>query len=250
MADYRVRLDVFEGPMDLLVYLIRKNEIDIYDIPIALIADQYNSFLEQIDVLDLEKAGEFLLMSATLLQIKSRMLLPGPVDEEGEYEDPRTELVEKILEHMQFSEIAEQMRSLEHQSLNRAERGYSELEALETAREGGDAGPLIEATVNELIMAFGRLLVRAAEPEPVHRVEREQISVAERTREILGMLKGRGKLLFSDLLDQGSSRLRVVVTLVALLEMARRGELAVEQSDVFSELWIARRRRKKKAGHD
>ncbi|MEA1996973.1 MAG: segregation/condensation protein A, partial [Gemmatimonadota bacterium] len=129
MKDYQVRLDFFEGPMDLLVYLIRKHEIDIYDIPIALIADQYLKYVSMIEAsLDLEKAGDFLLMAATLLQIKSRMLLPGSETEGEEYEDPRTELVEKILEYMQFKEIADHMRRLENVSVSQAERGLSEVE--------------------------------------------------------------------------------------------------------------------------
>jgi segregation and condensation protein A len=136
MEDYQVRLEFFEGPMDLLVYLIRKNDIDIYDIPIALIADQYLDYVTRIETLNLEKAGDFLLMAATLLQIKSRMLLPGPEIEGEEFADPRTELVEKILEYMQFKEIAEKMRCLEDLSGSQAERGFSEVEFYRAQEDG------------------------------------------------------------------------------------------------------------------
>ena len=237
MSDYQVRLDVFEGPMDLLVYLIRKEEIDIYDIPIALITDQYLSYIEQIEIMNLEKAGDFLLMAATLLRIKSRMLLPGEPVEGEEYEDPRTELVEKIIEYLQFKEIAEHMQALEKSSLNQAERGFSELDL-----QSEDQEPQVEATVSELILAFGRLMIKGPPPEPIHRVEREQISAAVRTEEIRRMLRKKGRLLFSDLVAGRPDRRFLVVTLVVLLEMARRGEIIVEQDELFSEVWIARRR--------
>jgi len=239
MADYQVQLDVFEGPMDLLVYLIRKNEIDIYDIPIALITDQYLSHIDRIEAMDLEKAGDFLLMAATLLQIKSRMLLPREAAEEEEYEDPRTELVEKIIEYLQFKEIAEHMRALEKLSLSQAERGFSELE-----QHSEEQDPQVEATINELILAFGRLLVKGPPPEPVHRVERERLSTGKRTEEIRRMLSKKGRVLFSDLLAGRTSRMFLIVTLVALLEMARRREIVVEQGELFTEIWIARRKRK------
>jgi len=237
MTDYQVSLDVFEGPMDLLVYLIRKNEIDIYDIPIALITDRYLSYIEQTEIMDLEKAGDFLLMAATLLRIKSRMMLPGEPIEGEEYEDPRTELVEKIIEYLQFKEIAEHMLALEKSGLSQAERGFSELDL-----QSEDQDPQVEATVNELILAFGQLMLKGPPPEPVHQVEREQISATERIREIRRMLKKKGRLLFSDLVAGRPGRRFLVVTLVALLEMARRGEIIVEQDDLFSEVWIARRR--------
>jgi segregation and condensation protein A len=242
MADYQVQLDVFEGPMDLLIYLIRKNEIDIYDIPIALITDQYVSYLDRMEMLDLEKAGDFLLLAATLLQIKSRMLLPGEISDDEQYEDPRTELVEKILEYLQFKEIADHMRDMEKSSLGQAERGFSEL-----GLEDDNQDPQVEATVNELILAFGRLLLKVPPPEPVHRVATEQVSAAERTEEIRKMLSKKRKLLFSDLLEGRVSRMFLVVTLVALLELARRREIVIEQDKLFSEIWIARKKGQKAA---
>jgi len=250
MEDYQVRLEFFEGPMDLLVYLIRKNEIDIYDIPIALIADQYLDYVTRIETLNLEKAGDFLLMAATLLQIKSRMLLPGPEIEGEEFADPRTELVEKILEYMQFKEIAEKMRCLEDLSGSQAERGFSEVEFYR-AQEDGE--PQVEATVNELILAFSRLLTQASRPEPVHRVLRERISTASRVRQIREILSRKRRVLFSDLAAGGTGRLFLVITLVALLEMAKGGEIKVEQNDPFTEIWIARARLKpveEKAGEE
>jgi len=241
MEDYQVHLDVFEGPMDLLVYLIRKNEIDIYDIPIALVAGQYLEYVARIEKLNLEKAGDFLLMAATLLQIKSRMLLPRPEGEDEEWEDPRTELVEKIVEYLQFKEVAEHMRRLEETSQRQAERGFSELEMFRRTEE---QEPEIDATVNELILAFGRLLLKNLEPEPVHRVTREKISSARRIRDIRELLARKRRILFSDLLDERSSRMFIVVTLVALLEMAKGGEIKVDQADIFGQLWIARRQLK------
>lgn len=246
MSDYQVRLEVFEGPMDLLVYLIRKHEIDIYDIPIALIADQYMQYVTSSDILNLEQAGDFLLMAATLLHIKSRMLLPRPEIDDEDYEDPRTELVEKIVEYLQFKEIAEHMRSLEALSRRQAERGLDEMALI--SREGDAAreeDPQIDATINDLILAFGRFLAKKSETPPVHRVVREKISTAQRVGLIRKLLAEKKKVLLSELAPEGSSRLFVVVTLVALLEMARQGEIRVEQNENFSEIWIARAGRKR-----
>ncbi|HLA40569.1 MAG TPA: segregation/condensation protein A, partial [Candidatus Glassbacteria bacterium] len=242
MDDYQVHLDVFEGPLDLLVYLIRKNEIDIYDIHIALLAGQYLEYVARIERINLEKAGDFLLMASSLLQIKSRMLLPRPEGEDEAWEDPRTELVEKILEYLQFKEVAEHMRRLEEASARQAERGFSELELYRRSEEDQTE---IDATVNELILAFGHLLVRQRQPEPVHRVTGEKISAAGRIRAIREILAARRRVLFSDLVDESSTRMWIVVTLVALLEMAKGGEITVDQADTFGQLWIARRRLKK-----
>jgi len=230
--------------MDLLVYLIRKNEIDIYDIPIALIADQYLEYVSRIQSLNLEKAGDFLLMAATLLNIKSRMLLPRPEGEEEDYEDPRTELVEKIVEYMQFKEIADYMRTLEDRSSKQAERGFSEVDLYSVTAEGD---PGIEATLNDLILAFSRLLLKPPVTETVHRVVREKISTTERVNQIRELLSQQERVLFTDLLPGRSTRIFLVVTLVALLEMAKGGEIKVEQADAFSTIWIARARLKKPA---
>ena len=238
MEDYQVHLDIFEGPMDLLVYLIRKHEIDIYDIPIAMLAEQYLEYVARIEKLDLELAGDFLLMASTLLAIKSRMLLPRGDVEDEDWEDPRRELVEKIVEYMQFKEIAGHMRRLEDDSARRAERGWSEVEYF---RRSEEIEPEIDATINELILAFGRLLLRKPAPEPVHRVARERISTAKRVRDIREMLGARKRVLFEDLVPEDSSRMFVVVTLVALLEMAKRTEIKVDQADSFGKLWIAAR---------
>jgi segregation and condensation protein A len=239
MDDYQVRLDVFEGPMDLLVYLIRKHEIDIYDIPIALLADQYLEYVTRIEQLDLESAGDFLLLASTLLQIKSRMLLPRPAEEGEDWEDPRRELVEKIVEYMQFKEIAEHMRRLEDDSARRAERGWSEVEYF---RRDEALEPEIDATVNELILAFGRLLVREPPPEPVHAIAREKVSAARRVRAIRRLLSEKKRVPFEELVSENSNRMFIVVTLVALLEMAKGGEIKVDQADTRGQLWIARRR--------
>ena len=235
MADYQVRLDFFEGPLDLLVYLIRKNEIDIYDIPIAMLTEQYMAYMEDIEALDLDQAGDFLMMAATLLQIKSRMLLPGPDPDDEDYEDPRTELVEKILEYMQFREIAEKMREYENEWSTRAARGYSEIgEIMDSDEE--EIEPEVDASINELILAFGRLMLRAPEPEPVHSVKRETVTTGQRVTAIRKALAMGKPVHLGDIVPVGSTRMFMVVTIIALLEMAKRGELKVEQTDTFGEV--------------
>lgn len=244
MADYQVRLDFFEGPLDLLVYLIRKNEIDIYDIPIAMLTEQYMAYMEDIEALDLDQAGDFLMMAATLLQIKSRMLLPGPDPDDEDYDDPRTELVEKILEYMQFREIAERMREYESDWSTRSARGYSEIgDIVESGEE--ELEPEVDASVNELILAFGRLMLREPAPEPVHLVKRESITTAQRVTAIRKALSHGKPVHLGDIVPAGSTRMFLVVTLVALLEMAKRGELKVEQTDTFGEVILSLAGKKK-----
>jgi segregation and condensation protein A len=231
---YGVVLEVFEGPLDLLLYLIHKDELDIYDIPVARITAQYLAFLDQLHRLDLEQASGFILMAATLMRIKAQMLLPReevPGEEEGF--DPRAELVRHLLEYQQFKEIAEWLdaqRAARHDVfLRRSGLG------------GGEAGAdLHPVSLFDLLVAYQQLLVRVPR-EAVHRIVEAQVSVEECIAQVLALLEQRERLRFFDLV-RGRGRNTLLATFVALLELLRQQRVHAQQAQPFDEIWIERRR--------
>ncbi|HUP02007.1 MAG TPA: segregation/condensation protein A [Gemmatimonadota bacterium] len=234
----------FEGPLDLLVYLVQTNEVDIYDIPIALIAEQFLEYVESMTPERLAEAGDFLLMAATLLRIKAQMLLPQPTaGDEEKIEDPRRELVLKIIEYQQFLEIAEHLR--EHESARRLvfPRGYRdwvEEDAAEDAAGGtreGRGEPGGRASLADLLRAFAALM-RQAERDRAHRLEPLPISIEDKVRFIRRHLLGAGRTTLRELFLPAEPRAYWIVTFIALLEMAREGELRLRQGDTFGEVHV------------
>ncbi|GIW39624.1 MAG: segregation and condensation protein A [Candidatus Binatia bacterium] len=220
------RLDVFDGPLDLLLHLIKKNEVEITDIPVARITEQYLEVLEFMEELRLDVAAEFLVMAATLLLIKSRMLLPeepsGAAAEDGE-EDPRTELVRRLLEYQRYREAASILAG--------RPQLYQEVFPRPDAEEAEEPEPgPTKVSVWELLDAFRRVLERTR-AAPVHRVERERVSLRDRVRLVLGALAARRRLTFDSLFEGSWTRLELVVTFLAVLELVRLGAVAAEQPE-------------------
>jgi segregation and condensation protein A len=232
MEGYTVKVDVFEGPLDLLLHLIKQNQLDIYDIPIALITEQYLEYIKIMKALDLTIAGEFLVMAATLMYIKSRMLLPAPIEEEEEEgEDPRAELVQRLVEYKRFKEAALQ---LSQQAL--LERDVFIRPAHEIEIEDGE----IEADLFHLLDALRELLMRQ-EVEDFHEVTLERVTLRERMRELYERLQGvREAVPFSALFTPFVSRVELIVTFLALLELIKSGMLRAYQREVFGPLWVTR----------
>jgi segregation and condensation protein A len=227
-AAYAVKVPAFEGPLDLLLHLIRVNEVEITDIPIALIAEQYLEYLELLHELDLDLAGEYLVMAATLAWIKSRLLLPPDgLDEEGEGPDPRAELIARLLEYQRFKEV----------SLELGERhllGRDVFEAHGAGLEAPATGEReIEVGLFELIEAFRRVLRRPLHTGQAHAVEVESVTVSDRMRAVLRQLSEREALDFEELLLEGvrgaPRRAILVATFLAVLELTRLALLRVYQ---------------------
>lgn len=239
----RVKVEAldFEGPIDLLVYLVQKNEVDVYDIPIALIAEQFLGALESMSPERLESAGEFLLMAATLMRIKAQMLLPRPeLGEDEEIEDPRRELVMMILEYQQFREVADQLKDRETAQNELFPRGDTMRGLLPDApgfEDVVDEAPGRRATLGELLRAFAEVMQQAAR-ERVHRLDPIGITIEEKVRFVRARLRGDGRTSFRDLFVAGEPRSHWIVTFVALLEMAREGELRLRQGDRFGEIHV------------
>ena len=229
-ADYRLKLDVFEGPFDLLLYLIKKDEVDIYDIPIAKITEQYLGFLEKMRGQGIDIASEWLVMAATLVQIKSRILLPleeEQGDELFEESDPRMELVEKLLEYRRYKEVA---RALEERELNEMEvfrRNVGDLEST----------PDIEVDLYDLISAFKNVVDYAAET-PFTEVALEEFTVEGKIGEIEERLEALGSLSWNEIFAEGRSLSEMVCIFLAILELIRLGKLRVRQSRSFGDIRV------------
>ncbi len=233
---YRVTLEHFEGPLDLLLFLIQRAEVDVYDIPIARITDQYLEFLDAMQALDLDIAGEFILMAATLMAIKSRLLLPTPVlDEEGEIADPRAELVRQLVEYRRFRAASEHLGKLWEE--RRGIRGRGSAAALPEAPE-----PELEVGLFALISAYRRVLDQASVRAAARpRIAVEPVRIEDRVRLIRAWIGRRPRLRLSELLVEAKSRIEVIVTFMAILELVRLGEIGVRQPDLFADLYLQRK---------
>lgn len=237
--DHSVQLPVFEGPLDLLLFLIRKNEIDIYDIPIQQITRQYLSILRNMEAMKIEIAGEFFVMAASLMFIKSRMLLPkddqlkqpeDEVDEEGV--DPRWELVQQLLEYKKFKEAAKQLEGLSFEASNLLAREWNSRDEPPAER------PLRPVDRIELWNVFNRVLRRLSEKIVVGQIHDETVTVSECMETILIRLKTTSEFRFTDLFtdEKGINPSLIVATFLALLELTRLKQLELEQTDNFSDI--------------
>jgi len=221
-SDYKVILeDIFEGPMDLLVHLIKKNEVDIYDIPVALVTEQYLAYIEWIQLLNIDNVGDFLLMAATLTQIKSRMLLPFHPGEEEE-EDPRLELVRPLAEYLQIKSAAEELANRNMLGDRIFTRRTNPKEYLDGDQE------LMPVGLFELIDAFQRILQKVSKEHTVD-MAAERVSVKDRMNAIIAVLEEKGSIAFLEMFPQEPQRMDLIVTFLALLELMKMSLVRVVQ---------------------
>jgi segregation and condensation protein A len=234
-TDYKVKLEVFEGPLDLLLYLIKQDEIDIYDISIERITRQYLEYLQAFKELNIELAGEFIVMAANLIYLKSRSLLPvdqQPPEEDAEEDDPRWDLIRQLIEYKKFKEAAAELhqRALEQERIFAREGGPSHLQ---------DPLRLGEVGIFQLINAFQTVIKRVEAREDVQEIFGERFSVSEKIDAILQRVAVGAPVRFSDLFGAVVSRLEVVVTFLALLELIRLRQVRAVQKNIFAEIEIA-----------
>jgi segregation and condensation protein A len=233
-SPYTVRLEVFEGPLDLLLHLIQKNELDIANIPIALITEQYLEYLKLMKVLNLDVAGEYLLMASTLLYIKSRTLLPvSPDEEEGEGEDPRAELVRKLLEYQKYKEAASELEKRPMLDRDVFIRSTS----METEDAGGEER--VEVNLFELLEAFRKILARV-KAEEFHEVVLDRLSVEQKVEEILSLLqREKRSMSFHLLFPEQATRRIIIITFLAILELVKMKLVRVFQLSPFETIRIS-----------
>lgn len=226
----RIFLETFEGPLDLLLYLIRRQNLDILSLPVAQVTSQYMRYIEMMREMQMELAAEYLLMAAVLAEIKSRMLLPRAPDETGEEEDPRAELVRRLLEYARFREAA--------QNLDRLPRVARELHEFETPCAGlAVVKPLPRVELDEMVNAFGEVLRRAAFHRG-HAVAREPLPVRERITNMLELLRGGGPVAFADCFTPQEGGAGVIVTFLALLELIKAGMAVAVQNSPYSPIYL------------
>jgi len=232
--DYRVQLDIYNGPLDLLLYLIRKEEVDIYDIPIAHITEQYIHHVEVLHQMDPNLSGEFLVMAATLMEIKSRMLLPHAVEEEqaGETIDPRSELVRQLLEYKRFKDAAGWLAdAAETQSLK-----FPRVPVLPQA--SASEIDLEDVQIWDLVEAFSKLLQATLAGARMHEVEKDDTPLALHQQDILDRLTREGPLPFSRIFEGRTRRTEIIGLFLAMLELMRQGMVRIEQDKPFAEIYL------------
>lgn len=229
---------MFEGPLDLLLYLIKKNHIDICDIPIAEVTEQYLGFIEMMKMLNLDVVGDFLVMAATLMQIKSKMLLPpDPLEEQEQEEDPRDELVQRLLEYKRFKEIAEELKDKESKRQDLFARRLDEDIARELKEEAKEV--YFEVSLFDLINALTKALKKIPQDSPYELTE-EEYTVDEKVHSILHILVNQPQIRMSYLFNQARNKLEAIVTFIAVLELIRLKEITVIQKRLFDDIELAR----------
>ena len=238
---YNIKLPAFEGPLDLLLHLIRENKIDIYDIPISFITRQYLDYIGIMKELNLEIAGEFLVMAATLIHIKSKMLLPPEEEDEtgAETVDPRLELVQRLLEYQTYKDAASILREKEEESLQRFSR-----EAADEELEAGEEPPepsLFDVNIFDLLGAFKKMLESA--PPEVRTITRETLTVKDKMLLIVDLLEGAESIRFEELFRDTVTRTQLIVTFLALLELLRLGLARAYQEKEFGNIWVIKPRK-------
>jgi len=234
-----VKLPVFEGPLDLLLYLIKKDEIDIYDIPIERITSQYLDYLRLIKILDLEVAGDYLVVAATLLYIKSRVLLPHdqrPPEDEAEEDDPRWELVRQLVEYKKYKDAAFELQ----QCLTRQENVHGRGGSLKPDLGADGSLPFDKVGLFDLLAVFQKVLARAGANEDLKDIFEDRFTVSDKIQFILGEMTSRSRVVFEQLFRDGATRTEIVVTFLAVLELIRLKQIGVAQESPFAAIELVK----------
>lgn len=239
-----VKLEVFEGPLDLLLHLIEKNKIDIYDIPIVEITEQYLDYIRQMQDKDMNVMSEFLVMAATLIDIKCKMLLPPEVNEEGEEEDPRAELVQKLLEYKMYKYMSFELRDRQVDASRNMYREQELPEEVLSYRQPIDYSELVgDMNLNRLHEIF-KSIVRKQEDkiDPIRsrygKIEKEEIDMDMKTLYVEVYAREHKSFSFRKLLEKQSSRAEVIVTFLIILEMMKTGKITISQEEIFDDIMI------------
>lgn len=239
-----VKLNVFEGPLDLLLHLIDKNKIDIYDIPIVEITDQYMEYIHSMEKEDLGIMSEFMVMAATLLDIKCKMLLPKEVNEEGEEEDPRAELVQKLLEYKMYKYMSYELKDKMDAAANVYYREADIPKEVLKYKEPVDPAELLRGMTLEKLNAIFKSVIRRQEDkiDPIRSrfgtIEKEEVSLSEKMLELKEFAGKHKKFSFRALLEKQHSRIQVIVTFLSILELMKMGHIHVDQKTLFGEIEI------------
>ena len=235
---YRVQLTNFEGPLDLLLFFIKKDELDIYDIPISYITEQFLEFIHMMEELDVDVASEFVLMASMLMSIKAKMMLPREeLEDEAELDesDPRYELVQRLLKYKQYKEMAEKMADINEETRKKYTRGFYEIDKVEK-KASGEA--LKDVTVFDVIAAFRKVLSDVERKNIVHKIDKVETTIEKQSEYILLTLQQKGKQSFSELCYKLSSKVTIVITFLAVLEMIKQQQINLYLKDIPTNFYV------------
>ena len=235
---YRVQLTNFEGPLDLLLFFIKKDELDIYDIPISYITEQFLEFIHMMEELDVDVASEFVLMASMLMAIKAKMMLPREeLEDEAELDesDPRYELVQRLLKYKQYKEMAEKMADINEETRKKYTRGFYEIDKVEK-KASGEA--LKDVTVFDVIAAFRKVLSDVERKNIVHKIDKVETTIEKQSEYILLTLQQKGKQSFSELCYKLSSKVTIVITFLAVLEMIKQQQINLYLKDIPTNFYV------------
>lgn len=239
-----VKLEVFEGPLDLLLHLIDKNKIDIYDIPIVVITEQYLDYIRQMETEDMNVMSEFLLMAATLLDIKCKMLLPKEVNEEGEEEDPRAELVQKLLEYKMYKYMSYELKDRQFNAEKYLYKKPSIPKEVEQFKDPLDYGVLLgDMNLKKLHSIFKETIKRQGDKiDPVRsqfgNIEKDEVNLDEKMAFIEDYIHKHNTMSFKELLERQHSKMEIIVTFLVILEMMKMGTISISQDNLFDDILI------------
>lgn len=232
---YKIKLDHFEGPLDLLLFFIKRDELNIYDIPISKITKEFLEYVNYIKLMDLEIAGDFILMASTLMHIKVKMLLPREIDEKGEEIDPRADLIKALLEYKKYKEVAEELLFFEASQRKISFRGNTDADPKEAPPEYDTL--LKNITVYDLAKAF-KAAIEGLKEKPVHEIKKINISIDEQIRYILNKVVEMKEIHFLSLIHGMREKIRIVITFIALLELVKMHKIGIKVSEVFNDFVI------------
>ncbi len=241
VLSFEIKLPLFEGPFDLLLFFIERDELDIYDIPIAGITNDFLAYLNQLEQLNMEVASEFILVAATLMRIKAKMLLPRvEVDEEGNEIDPREELVQHLLEYKKYKAVLKDLGQLEQLRQMQENRGNTAAELHEIALRSNTDTELQDLTLYKLLRAFDKAINRYEEEQarPKHTVYQYPYSIDDQKKYLITTVKSLGKLSFAEVISSYNDRIGIIFNFLALLELLQAGEIGVEVGDGYNSFWI------------
>ena len=242
-----VKLEAFDGPLDLLLHLIEKNKIDIFDIPIVEITEQYMDYVSKMETKDMDVMSDFLVMAATLLKIKSKMLLPAPPAEEGEEEDPRAELVERLLQYKLYKYASYELKDRQLDASHMIFKKPTIPKEIAEYQEEVDVEALLsDVTLSKLQLIFRDIMKKQVDKiDPIRagfgKIEKEEVDMEQKTRYIEGYIGSHSKMSFRDLLQKQHSKAEVIVTFLVILEMMKTGKIDIYQAHTFDDIEITRK---------
>jgi len=240
-ASYTIKLPQFEGPFDLLLFFIERDELDINDIPIAKITDDFLAYIRQMEAMNIDLASEFILVAATLCRIKAKMLIPRkPLDEEGNEIDPREELVQRLLEYKRYKSVLEEMRQMEERRAQQRYRGNVSKELQQIANKALVDAELESVTLFKLLRAFERVVERFQynNPSSVHQIVQFNYTIEEQQEQILAQVGGGKRAAFEEVFGHCGNRIHAIVTFLALLELLNLQRIRITVGLGYNNFWI------------